>query len=378
MHKDSEHRKIAIDCRLFGASGIGTFIENIVRTMAADSSLRLTLIGDSRRLRKYDRRSNCTIVDCHHKVFSFNELLRFPINAVNCCDVFFTPNFNIPMGIRVPIFSMVHDIVFFDTKSFGTRMHRMIIKWYIRRALRISHTVFTVSQFSRGRIQKFFNIKADIQVIYNGVSSELKEYAVSVPPTDTKKSGIVFLGNLKKHKGIRTLLCAHSRLANEGMHMPLTIIGNINFRTRDNELIKLLSNRTKSDEASIQLVSNATNRDAYSLISQAEVLVSPSLYEGFGLPPLEALYLGTRVIISDIPVYKEVYDELRHNGLPITFFHAGDADNLYEKIKKLKDVNSSGSSQSVTLSRQLIDERYNFERIAKLIVAYIYQDSAQS
>lgn len=62
-------------------------------------------------------------------------------------------------------------------------------------------------------------------------------------------------------------------------------------------------------------------------IASAAFLVQPSLYEGFGLPPLEALYLGTQPIISDIPVFREIYSEL-----PVIFFNMGDKNDLRDKF----------------------------------------------
>ena len=68
-------------------------------------------------------------------------------------------------------------------------------------------------------------------------------------------------------------------------------------------------------------------------IASASFLVQPSLYEGFGLPPLEALYLGTQPIISDIPVFKEIYGDL-----PVVFFKTGDAEDLRDAIMGTHNV----------------------------------------
>lgn len=372
--------RIAIDCRLFGSSGIGTFVESVVKAAVVDEDKFFVLIGDTDRLRKYADRGNCAVVDCRHRCFSFGEMFCFPTAVVNSCDAFFTPNFNIPMGIRVPVFSTIHDIVFFDTENFGTRMHRMIIKWYIKRALRVSRAVFTVSEFSRRRIKDRFKTGADIRVVYNGVNEELREYA-SASGADRcgrnaeSRKGLVFLGNLKKHKGLRTLLEAYAKLSASGDRRPLTIIGNVNFRTKDRETISVLGHL--DGDNNIRCVRNADNQEVYRIISSAEFLVSPSLYEGFGLPPLEALYLGTNVIISDIPVYKEVYGALKTaasergvDKLPITFFKAGDADDLYAKICE--------SRFGYVDARAVIDEHYNFERAAKTIVDYICRCTALS
>ena len=61
----------------------------------------------------------------------------------------------------------------------------------------------------------------------------------------------------------------------------------------------------------------------FELLSSAKALVLPSRYEGFGIAPLEALYLGTNAIISDIPVLKEVY-----NSYPVSFFNVDNPESL--------------------------------------------------
>lgn len=320
--------KIAIDCRLIGQSGIGTFIENVARYMVETPGTDFVLIGNGDVLSEYAKRSNCRIVACSYGSFTPRELLCFPTKEVNRCDVFFTPNFNIPMGIRVPIYSTIHDIVFFDTERFGSTIHRMALKWYIRRALRISKGVFTVSQFSRQRIQQYFHTRRDITVVCNGLNRELLDYKATHPiPQATQRRGIVYLGNIKRYKGIHVLWEAYKLLLDSGADVPpLTIIGRFDFRTKDTEILHTI----EANKDKIRLVTDADNQQMYQLLSEAQCMVSPSLYEGFGIPPLEAMSLGTPVILSDIAVYKEVY-----GPFPVTFFKAGDAADLAQKLTQL-------------------------------------------
>ena len=90
-------------------------------------------------------------------------------------------------------------------------------------------------------------------------------------------------------------------------------------------------------------------------ISSAGVLVQPSEYEGFGIPPLEALYLNTKPIVSDIEVFKEVYEDL-----DVDFFKVNDIEDLANKIiiaeREIKD------------SRAIITQKYSYEKtVANLI-----------
>ena len=89
------------------------------------------------------------------------------------------------------------------------------------------------------------------------------------------------------------------------------------------------------------------------LLVSARLLVQPSLYEGFGIPPLEALYCGTRAVISDIPVFREIYADF-----PVRFFRAGDALDLEARMEE--------AWQDEGLLPSLSD-RYSYEKAAAVI-----------
>lgn len=343
--------KIAIDCRYAWKSGIGTFLENILPYFIHHSEINFLLIGDSTFLNLYKEKKNCKILPCRIRPFTLWSQISFPTKHVNKCDLFFTPNFDIPLGIHIPIFSTIHDVVFFDYPQFYSLSYRLIIRAFMTRAIRKSLKVFTVSSFSKERIIHHFQNEAKIEVVYNGIKRQLLDYAYdNITYKIGKKEGIVYLGNLKSYKGIETLIEAVNILQKRGIHKKLTIIGNINFRTKDKNIIS----KIQSLKSYIQFKSNASDKEVFDIISQSEVLVSPSLYEGFGIPPLEALYLGTNVIISDIPVYKEIY-----KGLPVTYFQAGNPIDLAKKIH-------CHPKYSLHIQKKILS-LYNYEKTAQLI-----------
>lgn len=343
--------KIAIDCRYAGNSGIGTFLENILPYIVRHSEVNFLLIGDETYLSKYRERENCEILHCYIRPFSLKGQLGFPTRYVNKCELFFTPNFDIPLGIHIPVFSTIHDVVFFDYPQYYSPLYRLILRAFMVRAINKSVKVFTVSSFSKERIVFHFQNGEKIKVVSNGVKSQLISYACNHKSDEIKKKeGVVFLGNLKCYKGVETLVEAFNELQSRGIRKTLTIIGNINFRTRDNKLIS----KIQSLKSSIRFKSNASDKEVFDIISQSEVLVSPSLYEGFGIPPLEALYLGTNVIISDIPVYKEIY-----KGLPVTYFQAGNPIDLAKKIH-------CHPKYSLHIQKKILS-LYNYEKTAQLI-----------
>ena len=88
------------------------------------------------------------------------------------------------------------------------------------------------------------------------------------------------------------------------------------------------------------------------MYSSSKLLIQPSLYEGFGLPPLEALKAGTNALISDIPVFKEIYKDF-----PVTFFKS---ENIEDLCSKILQVYNEPSPQNVP-------DIYSFKRTFNII-----------
>lgn len=313
--------KIAVDVRMSGKSGIGAFIDSMLPTLKTGAEV--------------------VEIKPDIKPFSLKEMFFFPkdeLKKINECDAFFSPYCNVPgrifsRGIKVPIFTTIHDVIFLDLPLAG-KLGTLLRKIIYQRAINKSRGLFTVSEFSKGRILARLKCKKPITVVYSGVPLYNEAPLEKVQKTDT----IIFVGNIKAHKGIKTLIPAFlkareilvqqngSQAQNAPRLLPrLLIVGSKeNFRTSDTELDAIMQDAEKNG---IEFTGFLPDEKLKNLIAQARLLVQPSLYEGFGVPPLQALYSGTRAVISDIPVFKEI-----HGRLPVTFFKAGDADDLARKI----------------------------------------------
>jgi len=318
--------KIAIDCRMIGSGGIGTYISELIPYFL--KKCPCLLIGTHEQCMAFLRLENAEFCYCNVKPFSFAELFSFPsdvLSQINDCTVFYTPYCNIPGGITIPVYSTIHDVVFLDIKSLTSFHGRLLRKWFYQRAITLSEAVFTVSEFSKERILKNLSCSKPVIVGYNAVPSWISAYSGDTPAkTDT----ILFVGNIKPHKGLRTLVEAFSKVRSGGLNAKLVIVGNAdNFRTGDPETVKAVH---ALPPEIVSFTGKISNENLKQLYQEAKILVQPSLYEGFGIPPLEALACGTNVILSDIPVFHEIYA-----GYPVTYFTAGDSGDLAAKINQV-------------------------------------------
>lgn len=340
--------KIAVDCRMITMSGIGVFLDNILVEWVQNHKYTFLLVGKREELVKYYEFSNCEVMECDIPIFSKKEFLGFPAKEINQCNIFYTPNYNIPGGIRIPIYSTVHDVVALDVEGITSKVGKIIRKWFVGRAIKKSEKVFTVSQFSRKRMEFFFNCKNKIIVVYNGVSHNIKQYK----KITNKDNYFIYVGNIKKHKGLDVLLRAMDKYNKVYPRTKLYIVGKAdNFKTSDTNVLNSIK-----DKNYVCFTGRINNEKLYDYLCRAKALIQPSRYEGFGIPPLEALYLGTKVIISDIDVFKEVYGDF-----PVAFFEDENSEDLLRAMTNIENFLAPNCIE-------LIDEKYNYNNTAQQIL----------
>lgn len=316
--------RIAIDCRYLGMSGIGRYTESILTDL--DGGNEYIFIGKREKIEKYI--SDGGIVEDGVSPFSVKGLFprRDVKKAINSCDVYFTPNFIIPFGIKIPVFSVIHDVIFMDMRTETTNGYfdYRIKKYLFGRCMRRSRRVFTVSGFSASRIRAHFGEYADkVVVAYNCVPVSVAAYADLHKLPAEKRGYMVYCGNIKKHKGLSVLMRAYELLRKEGHPLGLKIVGEASgHRTSDTDIMQRFS------LPGVEFTGRLEDDELYDVIAGAEFLIQPSFYEGFGMPPLEAVRLRTKPIISDIEVFREVY-----GGMDVCFFESGNACDLADKIK---------------------------------------------
>ena len=200
-------------------------------------------------------------------------------------------------------------------------------------AVRNAKKIITVSECSKKDILRFFSIPADkIEVIYNGVDTSVfhKIDLSALISTRNKFSlssenkYLLFVGNLKPHKNLNRLVQAFSLISKEDSSVKLILAGK---SFNDLELIETIASLGLSDKVIITgLISQKEIVDLYNI---ADLVVFPSLYEGFGLPPLEAMACETPVVCSNSSSIPEVA------GDATIYFNPENIEEMVDSIKKV-------------------------------------------
>jgi len=301
--------------------GVGTYIRNVVRTLAClDRESKYFLIGSAAKKAEFvELPPNFHIVplergdDTLKGNFDFRAIVRRLK-----CDVVHVPHlFWIPRGLTCPYVLTVHDLL---EHMYGSRqlssLRRSLHFYLTRRVLRQAARVIAVSQFTKNEIEKLFGIPdARIEVVYNAIDERFlrghaseadrqliaQRYLVTYP-------FLLYAGAIRPHKNVVRIIEAFSALKSELQKerqfpdLKLIIIGD-DLSSHPRLRRTVVRSGVQNDVRFLGFVPIDVLRILYDV---AKIFVFPSLYEGFGLPPLEAMAHGTPVVASNTSSLPEV------------------------------------------------------------------------
>lgn len=211
-------------------------------------------------------------------------------------DLIFSPGYNAPIFICCPFVFTIHDLNHIDRNENSSFLKRLYYKWIMRRACRNAQAVLTVSEFSKRRIVDWSGISAEkIINVGNGVGEEYSPAATAYKPGYPY---VLSVSNRKAHKNELRLIEAFSR-ASVSDEVRLLFTGEPVSAVL--EAIK----QCKLQER-VTFVGRVAEADLPGLYRGALALAFPSLYEGFGLPVIEAMACGCPVLTSNTTSLPEV------------------------------------------------------------------------
>jgi len=226
-------------------------------------------------------------------------------------DLFHATDHLSPRLSRVRSVFTLHDLVF----RFHPETHMPLNRWFLTlmmpRFLRAADAVIAVSQCTKRDAMRLYGLdEAKIRVIYEGVNTRFRPADSEAIKDVRARYGlperfILYVGTIEPRKNLTILLEAYQALRSQGSNFKLVIVGKKGW------LYKGFFQRLRELglEGEVVFPGFVPDEDLPALYSAANLFVFPSLYEGFGLPPLEAMACGTPVIASNVSSLPEVVGE---------------------------------------------------------------------
>jgi glycosyltransferase involved in cell wall biosynthesis len=211
-------------------------------------------------------------------------------------DIFFSPNQYLPSFCSCKTIATIHDLGYLLYKDQFTKKDLyQLINW-TKQSIKKASSLIAVSEFTKNEIIKTYGIKAKkIFIAYNGVTPPKK---INPPKVSVKKPYFLYVGTLKPNKNIPYLIESFSKTKKSY----LVIAGKKGWLYED---IFAQVKKLKLEKRVI-FTGFISENDKWYLYKNAIATVIPSLYEGFGIPAIESQIMGTPVIASTIPVFKEI------------------------------------------------------------------------
>ena len=357
---------LTIDARMIKHKGIGTYIRNMIAAIA--DNYNLTLLGDYDTLIFFPWSKRVKIITAHNPIYSLREQMELP-KKIPPCDLFISPHYNVPLQKIKALRRMViiHDVNHLTKINKISFVKRMYAKYMINAAIKKSDKIITVSGFSKSEINKYSNPqKKDITITYCGLDgNELKN---KIDDESLKKvrskynlpgNYLLFIGSMKPHKNIDVVIKAMKLLAESYPDMKLVIVG----VTRDQLLQKLEALENLSLENKINTIEYINDDELPSVYKGAKCLIFPSIYEGFGLPPIEAIICGCPVIASNAASIPEVC------GDAVLYFSPYSVNELVDNIVSL--IKNKELQNELLLKGYKIAEKFNKEHFSEKLICAI-------
>lgn len=305
---------IAIDARKIRDYGIGTYIRNLVRELSEIDHVNryLLLTGAKGREVLRDLPDNFRVVTERSPVYSLREMATVSWQLAKLkVDLFHATHYVLPALVPCKAVVTIHDIIHLLYPEFlPNRLAFTYAMWMIRRSLQRGDRIVTVSHNTRQDLMSYFRVGGQkIDVVYNGIESS---FCKPLPDEDLRRwmqnlglerPYVLFVGNPKPHKNLDSIVKAYARaLELKPFPHKLVCVGDrsgIESKVRQRAEQLGISDR-------ILLLGHVAQEALPAIYQGASLFLYPTLYEGFGLPVIEAMASGVPVITSNTSSLKEI------------------------------------------------------------------------
>jgi glycosyltransferase involved in cell wall biosynthesis len=336
--------RIGIDARFYGSvgKGLGRYTERLVSELEKIDHTNIYYIFlCQENFEEYQpKNKNFQKVLTRSRWYSFSEQLIFPwLLLSKKLDLVHFPHFNVPLLYRKSFVMTLHDLILFHypTEKASTKsalfywMKFLLYRLVLDSALKRSRKVITVSDFTKVDIIKNYPFtKEKIQVTkeaaeafcfwQNKETGERVLEKFGLRNTGKQEGYFLYVGNAYPHKNLSFLLSVAKYFPDQ----KFVLVGKEDFFYK-----RLKVEVEMSQLQNVIFAGYVTDMDLGVLYRYATLYIFPSLYEGFGLPPLEAMQYGTTVLSSERGSLPEIL------GDAACFFNPEDKESLRQSIQNL-------------------------------------------
>ena len=357
--------RIGIDARFFGSAskGLGRYTEQLVRnleTINTDHEFYIFM-----RTQDWDswtpENPRFQKVKADINWYSLEEQTKLPsVLRQASCDLIHYPHFNVPLFSSHPFVATVHDLILSHFPTVKATTLGPLLYWFkhqmyqkvMKHALQKSSRVLTVSNFTKADIEKTFHIPENkVVVTYEGVDSRILETA-SKGEINIPGEFILYVGNAYPHKNLERLIDAFGRIQRTRQDLYLVLVGKHDFFYK-----RLIVYVREQKITHVLFPGFVSDMGLGQLYAQAQAFVFPSLYEGFGLPPLEAMARRVPVVCSNSSCLPEIA------GDAALYFSPEHLDDMIHAIERV--LSDSELRQRLVINGLAQYKKYSWRDMAE-------------
>ncbi len=336
--------KIGIDARFCppASAGLGRYLEQLINKLQYldhSNNYIIFLIPEN-----FD---NCKITNSNFKKVKVNvkwyglaEQILMPYYYWKYkLDLAHIPHFNVPFLMPIPFIITIHDLILVHHNSFSaTTLPKWLykIKYFfykknLKRALKKAKKIIALSEFGKKDILENFDIREEkIKVIYNGLTKfnslkfSEKDDKSFLLRYNIKKPYLLYVGNAYPNKNLELLVSSFLKISDK-INIQLVLVGKQDYFYK--RLRAYLKENKSNANDKIIFTDYVENKELAKFYKNAKAYIFPSIYEGFGFPPLEAMQFGIPVASSDSSCLPEIL------GNSALYFNPKSEQEIVEAIK---------------------------------------------
>jgi len=319
--------KVLIDCRLVGSGGVERVFDLLIKYYPGNSSDLILLCNHEHR--SFFDNFGLQIITTHLKPMSVKSSLMLDYYvSFKKFDFVIFPNahFHIALSNSTKFIYFVNDLFHIDCveRNWRSYLKALVLYFSIRLIIKQSTIVLTISEFSAKRILETFSKKNinNLKILNPIVVERVKKRSLVKAKTD-----VLSIGTIRPHKNQYALFAIAKRYP----ELTVKIIGKMGSDEEYNQLIS----KTAALHPNVHLLTKCSDSDIDTNFESALCVVQCSLYEGFGLPVIEAQRQGVPVLCSDIPVFREIAKE------SAWYFDPRDEENIVKEFTAFRSCDIS-------------------------------------